>query len=66
MTTHLNTTRRLRLIPVPPFKPDPCRLYGPREAPHLFVTTELVVRDSRGNVTKRLVPIPGGWREVAA
>jgi hypothetical protein len=61
----LSERTRLRLIPQPPFPaPEPVRLYGPDEAPHTFAVHEMTVRDAEGNVVKRLVAAPGGFREV--
>ncbi len=58
-----DTTTPLRLVPPDP-DPKPCTC----PAGHTFAVAELVVHrgDVAGEIVRRLVNVPGGFREVGA
>ena len=71
------SAKPLRLVPLEPFAPEPAKCNCPHGA-HVFATVELVVRvgcecgkfclggkGCVGVVGRRLVPVPGGFKESA-
>ena len=57
------SAKPLRLVPLERFASEPAKC-NCKHGPHVFATVELVITKA-GQVVRRLVPVPGGFKEAS-